>query len=74
MTEPFSFQETVQQPTCVDAIVEEYESNVNNSAWEIVPKPVNKSVVGSRSIYKVDQVVDGSLEKYKAIFVAQGFS
>jgi hypothetical protein len=31
-------------------------------------------VVGSRWIYKVKQVVDGSVEKYKAKFVARGFS
>ena len=64
----------MQQPTWVDAMVEEYDSIVNNSAWEILPRPVDKSVVGLRWIYKVKQVVDGSVEKYKAIFVAQGFS
>jgi hypothetical protein len=31
-------------------------------------------VVGSRWIYKVKQYVDGSVEKYKARFVARGFS
>jgi hypothetical protein len=31
-------------------------------------------VVGSRWIYKVKKVVDGSVEKYKARFVARGFS
>lgn len=31
-------------------------------------------MVGSRWIYKVKQVADGSVEKYKAIFVARGFS
>ena len=31
-------------------------------------------MVGSRWIYKVKQAVDGSVEKYKVIFVAQGFS
>ena len=74
VTEPFSFQEAVQQPTWVNTMVGEYESIVKNSAWEIVPRPVNKSVVGLRWIYKVKQVVDGSVEKYKARFVAQGFS
>jgi hypothetical protein len=49
--------------TWVDAMVEEYDYIVKNSAWEIVPRPVNKSVVGSRWIYKVKQVVDGSVEK-----------
>jgi hypothetical protein len=60
----------VQDPTWVDAMVEEYDAIVKNSAWEIAPRPVNKSVVGSRRIYKVKQVVDGSVEKYKARFMA----
>ena len=48
--EPSSFREAVQQPIWVDAMVEEYDSIVRNSAWEIVPRPVGKSVVGSRWI------------------------
>ena len=55
-------------------MVEEYDSIINNSAWEVVPRPVEKSVVGSGWIYKVKQVVDRSVEKYKARFVARGFS
>ena len=74
MTETYSFQEAVQQPTWVDAMVEEYDSIVKNSAWEIVPRPVDISVVGSRWIYKVKQATDGNVKKYKAIFVARGFS
>ena len=53
---------------------EEYDSIVRNRAWEIVPRPVDKSVEGSRWIYKVNQAADGSVEKYKAIFVVWGFS
>ena len=74
VTEPSYFEEEVQEPTWVDAMVEEYDSIVRNSAWEIVPRPVGKSVVGSQWIYKVKQATDGSVEKYKEIFVAQGFS
>ena len=55
-------------------MVEEYDSIVRNSAWEIFPRPEGKSVVGSRWIYKVKQVANGSVEKYKARFVARGFS
>jgi hypothetical protein len=44
------------------------------NAWKIVPRPIDKSVVGLRWIYKVNQAVDGSVEKYKARFVAWGFS
>ena len=74
VTEPSSFEEAVQQPTQVDTMVEEYDSIVRNIVWEVVPRPVGKSVAGSRWIYKVKQAADGSVEKYKARFVARGFS
>ena len=72
--EPYSFEEAVQEPTWVDSMVEEYDSIVRNNAWEIVPRLVGKSVVDSKWIYKVQQAADGSVEKYKARFVSQGFS
>ena len=74
VTEPSSFQEAMEDPAWVDAMVEEYDSIVRNSAWEIVPRLEGKSVVGLRWIYKVKQAADGSVEKYKARFFAQGFS
>ena len=63
MTEPSSFEEAMEDPAWVDAMVEEYDSIVRNSAWEIVPRSEGKSVVGSRWIYKVKQAADGSVEK-----------
>ena len=66
VTEPSSFEEAVQEPTPVDAMVEEYESIVKNSAWEIVPRLVGKLVVGSRWIYKVKQAFDGTRLKGEA--------
>ena len=74
MTEPSSFKEVVEDPAWVDSMVEEYDLIFRNSAWENVPRPEGKSVVGSRWIYKVKQVADGSVEKYKERFVAWGFS
>ena len=74
MTEPSSFEEAVEDPAWVDAMVEEYDSIVRNSAWEIFPRLEGKLVVGSRWIYKVKQAPDGSVEKYEARFFAQGFS
>ena len=52
-------------------MVEEYDSIIKNSAWEVVPRPVGKSVLGSWWIYKVKQAADGSVEKHKARFVAR---
>ena len=55
-------------------MVEEYDSNIWNSVWDVVPKLQDKLVVSSRWLYKVKQVADGSVEKHKARFVARGFS
>ena len=37
-------------------------------------RPKDKSVVTSKSIYKIKHATDGRIEKYKARFVARGFS
>ena len=42
--------------------------------WDVVPRPEGKSVVTSKWIYKIKHATDGSIEKYKARFVARGFS
>ena len=52
----------------------EYQSIMKNDVWDIVPKPENKSVISSKWIYKIKHVVEGSIEKYKEIFVSKGFS
>ena len=55
-------------------MTEEYQSIMKNDVWDIVPKPKDKSVVSSKWIYKIKHAMDGSIEKYKARFVARGFS
>ena len=42
--------------------------------WDTVPKPEGKSIVSSKWICKIKHAADGSIEKYKARFVAKGFS
>eukprot|EP00253_Pinus_taeda_P011235 PITA_11235 len=68
------FEKEVEQTFWVDVMVEEYESIMKNNVWELVPRPTYKSVVRSRWIFKVKHVANGSIEKYKARFVAKGFS
>jgi len=54
--------------------VEKYASIMKNDVWDIVSRPEGKSVVTSKWIFKIKIVADGIIEKYKAQFVARGFS
>jgi hypothetical protein len=71
-----------EEPTCfaihrkewVDAMTKEYQSIMKNEVWEIIPRPKNKDVVSSRWLFKIKHATDGSIEKYKEIFVSHGFS
>ena len=55
-------------------MVEEYSSIMTNDVWEVVPRPQDRSVVDSRWIYKIKYAADGTVEKYKARFVAKGYA
>ena len=72
--EPTNCEEAVQKKEWVEAMTEEYQSIMKNDVWDIVPKPEGKSIVSSKWIFKIKHAADGSVEKYKARFVARGFS
>jgi hypothetical protein len=73
-SEPQTFAQAVDHQVWREAMVEEYDSIVRNDVWDVVPRPVGKSVVTSRWLYKAKIAADGSIEKHKARFVARGFS
>jgi hypothetical protein len=55
-------------------MIEEYQSILKNDVWDIVLRTKGKSVLTSKWIYKIKHVADGSVEKYKATFIAKGLS
>jgi hypothetical protein len=55
-------------------MVEEYQSIMKNDVCEVVPRSEGKSMVTSKWLFKFKHAADGSIEKYKARFVAHGFS
>lgn len=73
-TKPSSFEEEIEKPIWVDAMVEEYESIMKNNVWEVVPRLIDKQVVGLRLNFKAKHAINRSIEKYKSILVAKGFS
>ena len=53
---------------------EEYKSIMKNDVWDVVLRPKEKVFVTSKWLYKIKHGSDGSAEKFKARFVARGFS
>ncbi|KAI0993872.1 hypothetical protein K3495_g14312 [Podosphaera aphanis] len=56
------------------AVEEEMDALNRNDTWEIVTRPRNRNVVGSKWVFKIKHKADGSIERYKARLVAKGFS
>ena len=73
-SDPSTYDKATKEQVWRDAMMEEYQSIMKNEVWKIVLRPKGKFVVASRWIYKIKHVVDGSIHKYKARFVAHGFS
>jgi hypothetical protein len=72
--EPSSYEEVAEKKVWHDAMIEEYQSIMKNDVWDIVPRQKEKFVVTSKWLYKIKHASDGSIEKFKARFVARGFS
>ena len=72
--EPIGYEEAIKKQVWLDAMVEEYNSIMKNEVWDVMPRPKNNFMVSSKWIYKIKHALDGSIEKYKARFVAHAFS
>ena len=57
-----------------EAIKIEFESILKNQTWELINLPSGAKPIGYKWIFKRKYLPDGSIEKYKARFVAKGFS
>ena len=69
-----SFEEVDKLQVWMDDMLEEYTSIIKNNVQDIMPRPKDKSVVSSKWIYKIKHATDGSVEKFKARFLARGFT
>ncbi|CAL9014239.1 unnamed protein product [Prunus brigantina] len=73
-TEPATYKVASQSVHWTQAMKDEIEALHAQGTWELVPKPVHKNIVGCRWVYRIKKNSDGTLARYKARLVAQGFS
>lgn len=72
-----TFQQAMNGPDkakWMQACLDEIEAHTQNGTWQWVVLPPEAKPIGSRFVLKVKRTEDGSVERYKARLVAQGFS
>ncbi|GLU08619.1 hypothetical protein SLE2022_255210 [Rubroshorea leprosula] len=74
LTEPKTFKQAQRFPEWQHAMNEEYVALLRNKTWVLVPPPCGANIVGSKWVYRIKQRADGSIERYKARLVAQGYT
>ena len=75
--EPNNIKEAYNGPNAMqwkNATNEEYNSLMKNHTWDLVELPKGQNIVGCKWIFKVKRNADGSVERYTARLLAQGFS
>ena len=55
------------------AMQEELNQFTRNDVWELVPKPEDKSIIGTKWVYKNKMNEHGEVVRNKARLVAQGY-
>ncbi|RVX16125.1 Retrovirus-related Pol polyprotein from transposon TNT 1-94 [Vitis vinifera] len=71
---PNSVQEALVDPRWKAAMNEEMKSLQNNETSELVECPLGKKLVGCRWIYTVKYKANGSIERFKARPIANGYT
>jgi hypothetical protein len=74
MIEPKSFKEASKSKNWIKAMNEELDQIEKNQTWELVPRPKDKNVVGTKWIFKNKLNENGEIIKNKAILVCKGYS
>lgn len=56
------------------AIHAEMDALKRNHTWDVVERPTNRAVVSGKWVFKIKHLADGTVDKYKARYVARGFT
>lgn len=69
---PTTHQKALSEPNWNPAMTDEYDAQINNKTWSLVPRPKDANIVNSIWLFKHKHDADGNLTRYKARLVANG--
>ena len=76
VVEPSSYADAIQSEHCSQwqkAMEEEVDALKSNGTWQLVQRPKDKNVIPGKWVFKTKLSADGTLDRYKARYVAKGF-
>ncbi|PKU70208.1 Retrovirus-related Pol polyprotein from transposon TNT 1-94 [Dendrobium catenatum] len=71
---PTCFSQAIKSAHWRSAMSEEFTALQKQGTWSLVPPPTNRNILGSRWTFRTKLKSDGTLDRYKARLVAQGFN
>jgi hypothetical protein len=74
MTEPKKNYEANQHDDWIRAMNEELDQIEKNNTWEVVPRPEDKNVIGSKWVFKNKMNEKGQVVRNKARLVCKGYA
>ena len=74
LQEPRTFHEASSNPLRQQAMKEELDALHKTGTWDMVDLPSGKSTIGSKWVYKIKTRSDGTVDRYKALLLARGFT
>jgi hypothetical protein len=74
MVEPKNFNEASEDVNWLKSMNEELDQIEKNDTWELVPRPTNKNVIGSKWVYKNKMNEQGNIVRNKARLVCKGYA
>lgn len=72
--EPKNVKEALEDECWIVAMQEELEQFERSQVWDLVPRPKNTNVIGTKWIYKNITDEAGNITRNKARLVAQGYT
>jgi len=70
---PKNYKQAMTTPHWLQAMKEEYQALIDNKTWNLVSPEQHMNVIGTKWVFKIKRKPDGTVERYKARLVAQGF-
>ncbi|GJX07048.1 copia protein [Tanacetum coccineum] len=74
MTEPKNINEALKDENWVMAMQEELNQFKTNDVWELVPNPMDMTIIGTKWIYRNKLDENGVITRNKVRLVAQGYN